>query len=101
MDMEINPQAWSQAGFSHPAGECDSRLDWPGLRSRLQAARAASLTPSRQPPASGSFDGGMARIIETYVHDLSDVNPTASGNGKPVGRNRNAAAETQASGGRG
>lgn len=105
MEMEINPVAWSPAGFADASGRGESAPDWHGLRSRLEAAHAArrALLPvaERRQDAPASFDGTSARLVATYGHALCDVNPKALGDGKPVGRKGGEVADGQVFGGRG
>lgn len=105
MEMEINPVAWSPAGFADASGKSDSPPDWHGLRSRLEAAHAARralLSLTRKHEASpASFDGNSARLVATYGQALCDVNPNASGDGKSVECKGGDAVEGPVFGGRG
>jgi hypothetical protein len=79
--------------------------EWLAMRARLGAQwvarRALSRAADGAEATTGSFNSPALRALTAYKTGTPSVNPTALGNGKPIGSIGNDTARVQPTGGRG
>lgn len=106
--------SWRDGWTARPRdGRADAagRPDWPGLRARLWAARAAHHALKDKARAgtsaieaaveAGSFDRPSARTLADYGPALIGVNPDSWADSKPVGARDSCVADETSLGERG
>jgi hypothetical protein len=110
MDIAFDRDGWT-ARPGDGRADASGRPDWPGLRARLWAARAAHHALRNKARAgtgaiqaavqAGSFDRSSARMLADYGPGLIEVNPDSWANGKPVGARDSCVADETSLGERG
>lgn len=92
-------------GTEHAAEQGFGAPEWPAMRARLGAQwvarRALTKAAIGLDAATGSFNSPAACALTAYRPGTPSVNPTALGNGKPIGSIGDDTASVQPTGGRG
>jgi hypothetical protein len=92
-------------GVEHAAEHGFGAPEWSAMRARLEAQwvarRALSRAGEETGGVTGSFNSPVACALVAYRSGTPSVNPTALGNGKPIGSIGDDTAITQPIGGRG
>jgi hypothetical protein len=106
MDIAFDRNGWTARPHDGRA-DASGRPDWPGLRARLCAARAAhhALKDKAGTGANaieaGSFDRSSARTLADYGPALIEVNPDSWADSKPAGARDSGIADETSLGERG